>query len=59
MHNGGLPRAVGVHPDLLSSVRPPRSICASGRSHLFKLTDKIYFDMSRQILIFGNISLGG
>jgi hypothetical protein len=26
---------------------------------LFKLTDKIYFDMSRQVLIFGNISLGG
>jgi hypothetical protein len=26
---------------------------------LFKLTDKIYFDMNRQVLIFGNISLGG
>jgi hypothetical protein len=26
---------------------------------LFKLTDKIYFDMSRQVLIFGNISVGG
>jgi hypothetical protein len=26
---------------------------------LFKLTDKIYFDMSRQVLIFGNIQLGG
>jgi hypothetical protein len=26
---------------------------------LFKLTDKVYFDMSRQVLIFGNISLGG
>lgn len=26
---------------------------------LFKLTDKIYFDMERQVLIFGNISLGG
>ncbi len=26
---------------------------------LFKMTDKIYFDMSRQVLIFGNISLGG
>ena len=26
---------------------------------LFKLTDKIYFDMSRQVLIFGNIELGG
>ena len=25
---------------------------------LFSLTDKIYFDMSRQVLIFGNISLG-
>jgi hypothetical protein len=26
---------------------------------LFKLTDKIYFDMSRQVLIFGNISVVG
>ena len=26
---------------------------------LFKLTDKVYFDMSRQVLIFGNIPLGG
>ena len=26
---------------------------------LFKLTDKIYFDMSRQVLIFGSIPLGG
>jgi hypothetical protein len=26
---------------------------------LFSLTDKIYFDMSRQVLIFGNIPLGG
>jgi hypothetical protein len=26
---------------------------------LFKLTDKIYFDMSRQVLLFGNISVGG
>jgi hypothetical protein len=25
---------------------------------LFKLTDKIYFDMSRQVLIFGNMPLG-
>ncbi len=25
---------------------------------LFKLTDKVYFDMSRQVLIFGNIPLG-
>jgi hypothetical protein len=25
---------------------------------LFKLTDKIYFDMSRQVLIFGNVPLG-
>jgi len=25
---------------------------------LFKLTDKIYFDMSRQVLIFGNLPLG-
>jgi hypothetical protein len=26
---------------------------------LFSLTDKLYFDMSRQVLIFGNIPLGG
>jgi hypothetical protein len=26
---------------------------------LFKLTDKVYFDMSRQVLIFGNIPVGG
>jgi hypothetical protein len=26
---------------------------------LFKLTDKIYFDMGRQVLIFGNIPVGG
>ena len=26
---------------------------------LFKLTDKLYFDMSRQVLIFGNLPLGG
>jgi hypothetical protein len=25
---------------------------------LFSLTDKLYFDMSRQVLIFGNIPLG-
>jgi hypothetical protein len=25
---------------------------------LFGMTDKIYFDMSRQVLIFGNIPLG-
>jgi hypothetical protein len=26
---------------------------------LFKLTDKLYFDLSRQVLIFGNVPLGG
>ena len=26
---------------------------------LFKLTDKLYFDMSRQVLIFGNVPVGG
>ena len=26
---------------------------------LFKLTDKIYFDLGRQVLIFGNIPVGG
>ena len=25
---------------------------------LFNLTDKLYFDMSRQVLIFGNVPLG-
>jgi hypothetical protein len=25
---------------------------------LFKLTDKIYFDMSRQVLIFGDVPIG-
>jgi hypothetical protein len=25
---------------------------------LFKLTDKLYFDLSRQVLIFGNVPLG-
>ena len=25
---------------------------------LFRLTDKLYFDMSRQVLIFGNVPLG-
>ncbi len=28
-------------------------------AELFKLTDKLYFDMSRQVLIFGNVPLGG
>jgi hypothetical protein len=26
---------------------------------LFKLTDKLYFDLERQVLIFGNVPLGG
>jgi hypothetical protein len=26
---------------------------------LFGMTDKLYFDMSRQVLLFGNIPLGG
>jgi hypothetical protein len=26
---------------------------------LFKLTDKLYLDLSRQVLIFGNVPLGG
>jgi hypothetical protein len=25
---------------------------------LFKLTDKLYFDLERQVLIFGNVPLG-
>ena len=27
-------------------------------AELFKLTDRLYFDVSRQVLIFGNVPLG-
>ena len=40
------------------AIRPPADN-ADVLVELFKLTDKIYFDMSRQVLIFGNIPLGG
>ena len=40
------------------AIRPPADD-ADVLVELFKLTDKIYFDMSRQVLIFGNIPLGG
>ena len=40
------------------AVRPPAED-ADVLIELFKLTDKIYFDMERQVLIFGNIPLGG
>ena len=39
------------------AIRPPADD-ADVLVELFKLTDKIYFDMSRQVLIFGNIPLG-
>ena len=41
-----------------SAIRPPAED-ADVLIELFKLTDKIYFDMERQVLIFGNIPLGG
>jgi len=40
------------------AIRPPAED-ADVLIELFKLTDKIYFDMERQVLIFGNIPLGG
>ena len=40
------------------AIRPPADD-ADVLVELFKLTDKIYFDMERQVLIFGNIPLGG
>ena len=39
------------------AIRPPAED-ADVLVELFTLTDKIYFDMSRQVLIFGNIPLG-
>lgn len=40
------------------AIRPPAED-ADVLVELFKLTDKIYFDMDRKVLIFGNIPLGG
>ena len=39
------------------AIRPPADD-ADVLVELFKLTDKIYFDMSRQVLIFGDIPVG-
>jgi hypothetical protein len=39
------------------AIRPPADD-ADVLVELFKLTDKIYFDMSRQVLIFGDVPLG-
>jgi hypothetical protein len=39
------------------AIRPPADD-ADVLVELFKLTDKIYFDMSRQVLIFGDVALG-
>jgi hypothetical protein len=39
------------------AIRPPAED-ADVLVELFKLTDKIYFDMSRQVLIFGDLPLG-
>jgi hypothetical protein len=39
------------------TIRPPADD-ADVLVELFKLTDKIYFDMSRQVLIFGDVPIG-
>jgi hypothetical protein len=39
------------------TIRPPADD-ADVLVELFKLTDKIYFDMSRQVLIFGDVPVG-
>ena len=39
------------------AIRPPAND-ADVLVELFKLTDKIYFDMSRQVLIFGDVPVG-
>ena len=38
------------------AIRPPADD-ADALVELFKLTDKIYFDMSRQVLIFGDVPI--
>jgi hypothetical protein len=40
------------------AIRPPAED-ADVLIELFKQTDRIFFDMERRVLIFGNISLGG
>ena len=39
------------------AIRPPADD-ADVLVELFTLTDKIYFDMSRQVLIFGDVPIG-
>jgi hypothetical protein len=39
------------------AIRPPADD-ADVLVELFKLTDNIYFDMSRQVLIFGDVPIG-
>jgi hypothetical protein len=39
------------------AIRPPAED-ADVLVELFTLTDKIYFDMSRQVLIFGDVPVG-
>lgn len=39
------------------AIRPP-SDDADVMMDLFKMSETIYFDMSRQVLIFGNLNLG-
>ena len=39
------------------AIRPPADD-ADVLVELFQLTDKIYFDMSRQVLIFGDVPVG-
>jgi hypothetical protein len=39
------------------AIRPPADD-ADVLVELFKLTEKIYFDMSRQVLIFGDVPIG-
>ena len=39
------------------AIRPPADD-ADVLVELFKLTDKIFFDMSRQVLIFGDVPIG-
>jgi hypothetical protein len=39
------------------AIRPPADD-ADVLVELFKLTDKIYFDLSRQVLIFGDVPIG-
>lgn len=40
------------------AIRPPADD-ADVLMDLFKMSKTIYFDMSRQVLIFGNLGLGG